>query len=937
MTDTPTRDAAEMLLDLTRQAVADHENSSSGNPIIALARRIGRQLTAGTLTTDTLEQVVRQLRDTAFRDRAARLHAYVGGTDDAAIAGRMRGVAQTVASEPGPDGTPPNFGHFRKNLERSRFAAVFTAHPTFALANPVYDVLATLASSDDGRTGTVPALATHRRPAPPTLEEEFALASAAIVRGRNALDRLTGILLAEARTRWPHEWSVLSPRPVILTTWVGYDTDGRTDIGWWDTIRLRLRMKRLQLERLRDQITPLRPVADGLHERVARALDAVTDQIEACPVGAAPGPDSVAAFAAVLIGRREDAIMGASELASSFQEAIDTAPPDDRMALAIARAGLMAHGMAAAHTHVRLNSTQIHNVARQRLGIDDSPEIPSQRRALLSRINEALDHVQPVNIDFGSLLVEQATAARLMMTVRQIVRHIDRESPVRFLIAETESGYTLLAALWLARTFGIEEHVEISPLFETQEALENGAHIVEEALHSPHWREYLRRTGKLSLQFGYSDSGRYVGQLAATYLIERLRLKICELLRRWNLTDVEVILFDTHGESIGRGAHPFRLSDRLDYLSPLHARAVFADAGLRIREETAFQGGDGYLLFGTQALADATISIIASHVFAHTVVDRDPVYDQPDFSADFFSTIGAGMAGLVEDPGYAALLGAFGPSLIDKTGSRPSARQSDSGAAASRITHPSQLRAIPNNAILQQLGWCANTIQGLGTAAARHPETFEEFLSRSPRFRRALDFASHALAHSDDTVLRAVVYMLDPDMWLDRATAESDPARRDAYLALMHGLERLNFWASTQAMFRRIQSDHLALRRAWQQAPAMGAEEKLLHAIRIATIERIWLLSTRIPYFSPRNAFSRDELTTRVLCLEIPAALRELDYIFPSVTGGGLDLDYHEDHGPRNEGAYIREHAEIFEPMLHLFNLVRETGTAIMHHVGAFG
>ena len=50
--------------------------------------------------------------------------------------------------------------------------------------------------------------------------------------------------------------------------------------------------------------------------------------------------------------------------------------------------------------------------------------------------------------------------------------------------------------------------------------------MLEEALRSPHYRAYLQATGRLALQFGYSDSGRYVGQLAASYLIERLRLKI---------------------------------------------------------------------------------------------------------------------------------------------------------------------------------------------------------------------------------------------------------------------------------------------------------------------------------------------------------------------------------------------------------------------------
>jgi phosphoenolpyruvate carboxylase len=158
--------------------------------------------------------------------------------------------------------------------------------------------------------------------------------------------------------------------------------------------------------------------------------------------------------------------------------------------------------MALAHTHTRLNASQIHNVVRQRLGIADPPEDPAHRRALFVAINAALDTVQPVPVDFGALLTEQASAAKLMMTVAQIVKHVDGSVPVRFLIAETESGYTLLAALWLARLFGIAQHIEISPLFETAEALEHGAHVLDEALRSPHYRAYLQQTGRLALQFG---------------------------------------------------------------------------------------------------------------------------------------------------------------------------------------------------------------------------------------------------------------------------------------------------------------------------------------------------------------------------------------------------------------------------------------------------
>ncbi len=929
----PTDPRLDQLVLLAAQLVERQDEDPFGNPVRAIALQLSRRLDEGSLSIEDINGLVCRLRDDAFETRAARLARYVGldGVPGGPVKTdtRLRRIAARLI-RPDPDDSPIPLAQFRAAIHRTRFAAVFTAHPTFALATPVYAALAATASG----TRTMPDLASQR-PAAPTLGDEFALAVEAILRGRNAIDKLNRALLEEAAGYWPQHWSSLTPRPLILASWVGYDTDGRTDIGWWDTLRLRLRMKQLQLERLHSQLMALSAPPSALAGRVEAALAAVSAQIQAAPGRA--DPEQVAGFSRALIDRRDEAILTPSALDALFTAAMEAADEADRLPLAVARAGFVSHGMGAAHTHVRLNATQIHNVARQRLGIEDSPENPAQRRALLAQINDVLADVKPVPVDFGALLFEQASAARLMMTVAQIVKHIDGASPVRFLIAETESGYTLLVALWLARLFGIEEQIEISPLFETQDALMQGSRIIEEALHSRHYRDYLRRTGKLSLQFGYSDSGRYVGQLAATYLIERLRLKIADLLQKRGLTDVEVILFDTHGESIGRGAHPFALADRLDYLSPPHSRLAFQNAGIACREEAAFQGGDGYVLFGTQVLADAVIGTIAEHAFAVVKAERDPIYDDADFSADFFSTIGLGMTELVEDPGYAGLLGAFGPALIDRTGSRPAARQTDSVGSPARIRHPRELRAIPNNAILQQLGWCANTLQGLGLAAARHPETFEEFLLKSPRFRRALDFASHALAHSDRDVLRAIVLTLDPGVWLDRAAHEHDPSRRNALVTLSAGLERLDLWAVTQSMFRRIQADHLALRAAWPEAPRMALPEVLLHAIRLTLIERIWLLSTRIPYFSPRHGFTREALDDQVLRLEIPNVLKELAEIFPQAADQSVLLDFREPSGPRSANAYTREDAEIFQPMRRLFELVREISIAVMHDVGAFG
>ena len=909
-----------------------------GNPVLAASVAISRMLDSGALDEESLAALVRELRDDAYIRRAARLAAYVGGPGLDRSAAALRTLGERLV-RPDPADSPVQLATFRQLTENIRFAAVFTAHPTFSMPPDVGRSLAGMASG----LPPPPPFASHR-PEKPALEDEFNQACAAIQHGRDATDRLNAALLDAARHAWPRRWSELAPHPVVLASWVGYDTDGRTDIAWSDTLRLRLRMKAMQLQRLADQLRPY-PAADAVLRQAESALVAVQAQVDACRPGLPGDLDAVAEFARVLVEGREAALTSTAALVDGLTTAVRASDGDGetQMALCVARSGLVAHGLSLAHTHVRLNATQLHNALRQRLRLEDPGADSALRRVLMTAINTELDQVVPEPVDFGAVLTEESSAVRLMMTVAQILKHIDTATPIRFLVAETESGYTLLCALWLARLYGIEDRLEISPLFETAEALERGARVLDEALRSPHWREHLRRTGKLSLQFGYSDSGRYVGQLAASYLIERLRMQIAEVLDKHGVSGVEVILFDTHGESIGRGAHPGLLLDRLKYLSPTRSRKALTRAGLRVRQESAFQGGDGYLLFGTGALASATVARIAEHVFdldANPEAQRlplDPVYDDPDFATDFFSTIKAGMMGLVEDPGYAALLGTFGPALLDPTGSRPGARQMDGMGGPATIRHPRELRAIPNNAILRQLGWCANTLQGLGAALARHPQEFAEMMARSPRFRRAMDFAAHALAHSSLHVLHAIITTLDPQSWLDRAAQAGTAADRERMIAVAAALENLGMWAVSGSMLRRIQADHLALRGVWADAPAMAPGEQLLHAVRLAVVQRLWLLAARVPEFSPRHGVTRQALAVRMLRLDIPASLAVLAEVFPSRPDPAAERDFHEPRATRSAGVYAREHEEIFAPMARLFALVREVSTAVSHEVGAFG
>jgi phosphoenolpyruvate carboxylase len=138
-------------------------------------------------------------------------------------------------------------------------------------------------------------------------------------------------------------------------------------------------------------------------------------------------------------------------------------------------------------------------------------------------------------------------------------------------------------------------------------------------------------------------------------------------------------------------------------------------------------------------------------------------------------------------------------------------------------------------------------------------------------------------------------------------------------------------------MFRRIQADHVRLREVWPGAPKMATEEVLLHALRIALIGRIWLLSTAIPEFSPRHGTTREALAARILRLDVPGALVILSEVFPSAPDPSADRDYAEPRGPRAAVSYKREHQLIMQPLAGYFGLLREIGTAVTHRVGAYG
>ena len=118
-------------------------------------------------------------------------------------------------------------------------------------------------------------------------------------------------------------------------------------------------------------------------------------------------------------------------------------------------------------------------------------------------------------------------------------------------------------------------------------------------------------------------------------------------------------------------------------------------------------------------------------------------------------------------------------------------------------------------------------------------------------------------------------------------------------------------------------------------------ELDLLQAIRLALIMRIFILAAQLPRFTPQDGLSHDQVLAMALGLEIPDVIAIMRQAFPHGTkdlaGGVAAFDEPASYRPRGIDDYGRLETEIFAPMEEAYEFVREIGTGISHHFGAFG
>ena len=976
-----------------RQIYRDfRQKAHIANHVLLLARVIAEELEQDRHRLSDLSTLIDGMTEQQFKHRIEQMRARIGVVDFNQNEEHWRAFLSSAIEHHMAAGDSAS-----QAIERVcsplwlRF--VFTAHPTFALTRDGMESIVhnlTQSDTDASLASSSQAIRAHA----PSLDDEYELAAHAIATGRRALKRFFAIAFEVVE-----KYESLNDPPnfsmVSLASWVGYDSDGRSDISWADNFHKRLLSRIAYLDELSQDLQSIATALPASHASLAQQMEHLSDNLTK---DSKASSDLLPAFKKwsghknnpnhtddiewlkkagqdLHHGKHHAASKGMSitpralekTLCDFYRTCHQQLPHDTLRSHLCGRLSaiitlLRHHGVSTARAHMRINASQINNALRPLIS-DDAPSAPEVRhKQLLTILNKQLDKEEEVAINFGSLIAEPLSARRMVMSMKNMIDYTDKHTPIRFLIAECESSLTLLGGLYFLRLFGIADMVELCPLFETPQSMRTGHRIIEEFLDHPHGRAYIEQHGRLHVQIGFSDSARQIGQIASVLAIENLHMQIARLLKRKKMSHITVLFFDTHGEAVGRGGFAGGIGERPFYLCSPYARALFHDLQLRHEQEMSFQGGDGYMWFFDEALAFASLVRVSEHyLYHHMQLHRphettarasvgDPLYDEPDFAINLADTVRNFNQNLMHDAGYGDILLLFGGSLLFASGSRPLARADEQRHYTSRLK-PQDWRAIPQNAILQQLGMVPHLLGGIGDYLDAHSDEAVQMLQKSARFRHIMTNVWNCDQWCESLVLESYAAMRSPALWSAMARHSHDSLHSDHLRKTASLLENHPMSDDVLKIIRLITRNYDAFH-SWceknQKAIASHTQKTrheesedvmILHALRIALLQYSYGQLLNLPDFSYQQGFGRADIEDMILHMNVPQALEILRNVFPRepFTIEQEDFGAPSSYASDALKGYRHEHQEIFEPLEQSYGLIRRISMALMHHIGAVG
>lgn len=911
------------------------------------------------------EKIQHELAYRALEGRAQRMAAYIGTTNTAENIEKIKGAIGKLAYD--KQGRIISADEFAQRLSLYRYNAVFTGHPCFSMnpkqAGALSKYFTHLASGKDPDPAIQQSLHSDTYPAyeTPDLKSEIAQSCAAIKNCHKAEDIFMSTLLEIAQETYPDEWDQIDYPSFKFATWIPFDWDGRDDISWNGLMAARIQLQMDMLEIYRDKLDVLRDVLAGhdkasvarLITKIENTLDKLIDHhtfFDTYEQDQNEGFEYLAAEINALCEDTRNRITHPDALIMPLQNILDRdnghhLSLEAKTQIVRLRSKLNNQGITLAEAHFRINATSVLATLQEK-GIIIDPNMPKTNYdgAYGVQVEALLSEARPVHSNLIDTARAEETIYKQMTMIRQIVDHLDSHSPVRFLIAETENAIVPLTALALARELGIEDHIHISPLFEDRGGIDAAEKIVKTLYANKDYRAYIEKRGVAAFQIGYSDSGRYDGQLPAGAFMELVKGLILKQHKKYGLVHVDVCFFDTHGESPGRGTHSGSLKERIAYNHSGFTIEQARKAGITVRSETSWQGGDGYLWHGT---VESSLAIL-TQTFLHLTKDHSATLKDPYYKSQtrkqalaFWETARAHHSELSDDPRYAALIGMFS-GMMPRTGSRPVKRASASGGLRKLP------RAIPHNGTLAQLGIQDNVIGGLGYAARENGEVYKTLMMRSEAFAMRMRLAESALRMSSSYIMQSYVELYNPLFWQERARL-TQGADKEIYMAVSRHLERGGLYKELSPITRTMIENYEYLKDArlalnLDKDPlkdpvqiAADAKDDLnrqaVHGRRQAAIMDLLCLAVQTPDISNQHDTSREDVIKELMAYH-SEPIDVLRNVFRVQHNGSDSAAFHIKKPSglgRGTTDYHHVKKEIIDPIEDALNRIKEASHLLMH------
>jgi phosphoenolpyruvate carboxylase len=259
-----------------------------------------------------------------------------------------------------------------------------------------------------------------------------------------------------------------------------------------------------------------------------------------------------------------------------------------------------------------------------------------------------------------------------------------------------------------------------------------------------------------------------------------------------------------------------------------------------------------------------------------------------------------------------------------------------------------QIRAIPHNAILQQLGYPVNVIAGIGSAAEGNYEELAELLGESERGRQLVRLVRAAEALGSIKTVAAYGELFNSAYWASRPYRGTEGELSAPCEALAECLVKDDRVGVFRRLASRLRIDALKLHRLLALLPDEQPLENretvrrmigALQALRLALLQHMFLRAVSVPAFSRANDISRDDVLEMVFTLRIDEAVEQLRRAFPTEFARLSDFAVTEpsDYPERTDEGYEVLRREFIDPIERAYALSLRIATAIANLFGAHG